>query len=206
MDKDEHDFQGQMKYEQFQFFFRKHWVKFLQPILFSIPVGLLIFVILIFLGRLTLLVDYNFIRAFYVHFTLLTSIGFLLLSSIQLINFYFDMVLITDSRVLVVRKTIFLKNNSDAIDLTKIQDIGVESRGILCNYLKYGKLVITLSTSAPPIVIDYVPNPHYYLEWSNRVKREHILKRRSDRMPGRPEESKTAVSSEYLKDIRNLNL
>lgn len=205
MDKDGHDFKGQLKYEQFQFFFRKHWVKFIQPILFSIPVGLLIFVILIFLGRLTLLVDYIFIRAFYVHFTLLTSIGFLLLSSIQLINFYFDMVIITDSRVLVVRKTIFLKNNSDAIDLTKIQDIAVESRGILCNYLKYGKLVITLSTSAPPIVITYVPDPHYYLEWANRVKREHILKRRNDRM-GRSEETRETESSEYLQDIKNLNL
>ena len=195
MDKDEHDFKGQQKYEHFQFFFRKHWVKFIQPILFSIPVGLLIFVILLFLGRLTLMVDYVFIRAFYVHFTLLTSIGFLLMASLQLINFYFDMVIITDTRALVVRKTVFLKNNSDAIDLTKIQDIAVESRGILCNYLRYGKLIITLSTSAPPIVITYVPDPHYYLEWSNRVKREHILKRRNER-----------YRTEYLQEIKNLNL
>ena len=206
MEKDEHDFKGQMKYEHFQFFFRKHWVKFVQPILFSIPVGLLIFAILIFLGRLILLVDYTFIRAFYVHFTLLSSIGFLLVTSLQLINFYFDMVIITDSRVLVVRKTVFLKNNSDAIDLTKIQDIAVESRGIFCNYLKYGKLIITLSTSAPPIVISYVPDPHYYLEWSNRVKREHILKRRSDRVSRRTEQAKAQDSSEYLLDIKNLKL
>ncbi len=206
MDKDGHDFKGQLKYEHFQFFFRKHWVKFMEPILFSIPVGLMIFAVLVFLGRLTLLVDYEFIRAFYVHFTLLTSIGFLLLASLQLINFYFDMVIITDSRVLVVRKTVFLKNNSDAIDLTKIQDIAVDSRGILCNYLRYGKLVITLSTSAPPIVITYVPNPHYYLEWSNRVKREHILKRRSERLSARSEDKGQAGSSEYLQDIRNLNL
>jgi len=204
MDKDEHDFKGQLKYEHFQFFFRKHWMKFIQPILFSIPVGLLILVILIFLGRVTLLVDYAFIRAFYLDFTLIISAGFLFLFSLQMLNFYFDMVIVTDSRILVIKKTIFLKNNSDAIDLTKIQDIAVESRGLLCNYLKYGKLVITLSTSTPPLVLTYVPDPHYYLEWVNRVKREHILKRRTDRIEAKSEDQKTRT--DYLQDIGNLNL
>lgn len=206
MEKDEHDFKGQMKYEHFQFFFRRHWVKFIHPILFSLPVGLLILVILVFLGRLTLFVDIIFIRAFYVYFTLITSIGFILLGSLQLFNFYFDMVIITDARVLIIMKTCFLKNNSDAIDLTKIQDIAVESHGILRNYLRYGKLIITLSTSAPPLVLHHVPDPHYYLEWANRVKREHIVKRRNDRYGGDMEDQKSVGPSDYLKDIKNLNL
>lgn len=206
MEKDEQDFKGQMKYEHFQFFFRKHWVKFIHPILFSLPVGVLILVILMFLGRLTLFVDILFIRSFYVYFTLIISIGFFLLGALQLFNFYFDLVIVTDSRILIIKKTCFLKNNSDAIDLTKIQDIAVESHGILRNYLRYGNLIITLSTSAPPIMITYVPDPHYYLEWSNRVKREHILRRRTDRLPSHAERQKQTLSSEYLRDIRNLNL
>ena len=133
MEKDQYDFKGQLKYENFQFFFRKHWVRFLQPILFNIPVGLLIFLILFFLGQLTILVDYKFVHAFYVHMTLVVSVGYLFLAWLQIINFYFDMCIITDSRVIIVKKTVFLKNNSDAIDLTKIQDIAVESHGILRN-------------------------------------------------------------------------
>lgn len=206
MEKDEHDFKGQLKYENFQFFFRKHWVKFIKPILFSLPVGLLVLVILMILGRLTLFVDYVFVRAFYVYFTLFISVGFFLLASLQMVNFYFDMVIVTDSRILIIKKTCFLKNNSDAIDLTKIQDIAVESHGILRNYLRYGKLIITLSTSAPPIVIAYVPDPHFYLEWANRVKREHILKRRTQRVPDKDEEQKVVGTSDYLQDIKNLNL
>jgi len=199
MEKDEYDFKGQMKYEHFQFFFRKHWVKFIQPVLFTLPVGLLILVILLFLGRLTLLVHYSSVHVFYVHFTIITTIGYILLSSLQMLNFYFDMVIVTDSRILVIKKTVFLKNNSDAIDLTKIQDIAVESHGLLRNYLRYGKLIITLSTATPPLVINYVPDPHYYLEWANRVKREHILKRRLERV-------QPADASGYLQDVRNLNL
>ena len=206
MEKDESDFQGQLKYEHFQFFFRKHWVKFIQPILFSLPVGMLILVTLLFLGRLTLLVDIIFIRSFYVHFTLLISVGFMILGGLQLMNFYFNMIIVTDSRILIIKKTCFLKNNSDAIDLTKIQDIAVESHGILRNYLRYGKLIITLSTSAPPLVIGYVPDPHYYLEWVNRVKREHILKRRAEKYTEGPAQTKTPAATEYLQDIKNLNL
>ena len=99
-----------------------------------------------------------------------------------------------------------MTNNSDAIDLTKIQDIAVESHGIMRNYLRYGKLVITLSTSAPPLVISYVPDPHFYLEWANRIKREHILKRRSERSQSGPEVPKNNAPSEYLQEIGNLSL
>lgn len=179
-------------------------MRFLQPIFFTIPVGLMIFVILLVLGRLVFMVDFVFLRAFYVFFAMIVSIAFINTFFLQVINFYFDLVIITDCRILIIRKTVFLKNNSDAIDLTKIQDIAVESHGLLQNYLKYGKLVITLSTSAPPVITSFVPDPHYYLEWTNRIKREHIIQRQ--------EKKKTPVDDtqftrqvDYLQDIHNLN-
>jgi len=202
MDKEKHDFTGQLKYEHYQFFFRKHWVRFLQPILLNLPVGLIILVILYFLGQLALLVDYSLIRVIYVQLAMIVSIGFILTSALHIINFYFDLCIVTDSRILIIKKTIFLRNNSDAIDLTKIQDIAVESHGILRNYLRYGKLIITLSTASSTICLNYVPDPHFYLEWFNRVKREHILKRRLDRSGKQVELKKT----NYLQDIRNLTL
>ncbi|MDH5596584.1 MAG: PH domain-containing protein [Candidatus Peregrinibacteria bacterium] len=202
MERDHHDFKGQLKYEHFQFFFRRHWVRFLQPIFLNIPAGLLILVILYFMGRVTLMLDFIFLRAFYVLFTMSLVVSYFILGFQQLINFYFDLCIITDTRVIIIKKTVFLKNNSDALDLTKIQDIAVESQGIFSNYLHYGKLIITLSTSAPPLVLNYVPNPHFYLEWMNRVKREHILKRRSDRDSG----ASLSQKSNYLQEINNLNL
>ena len=49
MEDQELGFKGQMKYENFQFFFRRHWVKFLQPFFFTLPIVLSIFVILLVL-------------------------------------------------------------------------------------------------------------------------------------------------------------
>lgn len=199
---EEYNFKGQLKYEHFKFFFRKHWVKFIQPILFMIPIGLLIFVILIALGGLVLIVNLIFLRAFFIYFSMIVIIAFIYMLFLQIINYYFDLTIITDCRILIVRKTVFLKNNSDAIDLTKIQDIAVESHGLFRNYLKYGNLIITLSTSAPPTIISYVPDPHFYLEWANRVKREHILSRQK----GNVKQSKSSNQQEsYLQDINSLN-
>lgn len=202
MQNEEHDFKGQLKYEHFKFFFRRHWVRFIHPIIFTLPIGLLIIIILALFGRLVLIVDFVFLRAFYLYFTMLVTIIYLNLTFVQIMNYYFDLTIVTDCRVIIVRKTLFLKNNSDAIDLTKIQDIAVESRGIFRNYLRYGKLVITLSTSAPPITISYVPDPHYYLEWTNRVKREHIL----NRQKGKTDTSSKGPENPYLQDINSLNV
>jgi hypothetical protein len=204
MQIEEYDFKGQLKYENFQFFFRKHWVKFLKPIFFVLPLIFLIVVTLIVLGRLTLMVDLIFIRVFYVILTMIFIIGFLDIFFLQMIDFYFDMVIVTDCRILVINKTVFLRNNSDAIDLTKIQDIAAEAHGILRNYLRYGKLMITLSTSAPPVDISYVPDPHFYLEWTNRVKREHILQRQEKRKPEASADI-TQRKEDYLQDIRGLS-
>ena len=203
MPTEEYDFKGQLKYEHFKFFFRRHWVRFIHPLFIIIPVGLLMFLILMMFGRLVLIVDFVFLRAFYVFFTMVLTIFFIKLSFLSIINFYFDLTIVTDCRVLIIQKTVFFKNNFDAIDLTKIQDIAVEAHGLLKNYLKYGKLVITLSTSAPPLTISYVPNPHYYLEWSNRVKREHILHRQK----GTTEQSAPPKpQTDYLQDIHRLNI
>lgn len=180
-------------------------MRFLQPFFFTFPILLLLFVVLVVLGRLTLMVDLMFVRVFFVFFSMILTIVFLMMFFLQVINFYFNLTIITDCRILIIKKTVFLKNNSDAIDLTKIQDIAVEAHGILRNYLRYGKLIITLSTSAPPVTIGYVPDPHFYLEWTNRVKREHILQRQ--------EKSKTSIpithatkhkQEDYLQDIHNL--
>lgn len=203
MVNEEVDFKGQLKYENFQFFFRKHWVRFMYPIFFTLPIGILVLILLTLMGRLVIMVDILFLRAFFAFMAMVITISFVFILFLQIVNYFFDMVILTDSRVIIVRKTVFLRNDSDAIDLTKIQDFAAEINGLLRNYLGYGNLIITLSTSAPPVSLSYVPDPHYYLERSNRVKREYILQRQERRVtPG----TSAAIPkpSEYLQDIHNL--
>jgi len=202
---EEVDFKGQLKYERFQFFFRRHWMKFFQIVVFPLPIAFLIIPSLMVMGYFFIGLDYIFLRAFFVFFSMILTFGLIAIGFIQVINYYFDLVIVTDCRVLVVKKSVFLRNNSDALDLTKIQDIGVEAHGILRNYLRYGSLVISLSTSAPPIYINYVPNPHNYLEWMNRVKREHIVHRQEKKhSPNSAAGASDFQPSDYFQDVQRI--
>ena len=191
------------KYETIQFFFRKHWTHFLKPIIIGLVVGLLaVFFFLVF-GTLLNLFNFNILYPFFAFVIIILSVLYINVVFLQLFNFFFNIIIVTDCRIIISRKTVFLRNDNDAIDLTKIQDIGVVSRGLFRNYLNYGALVITLSTSAPPVVIPFAPNPHYYLEQMNRVKRDYILSRQEHRTKEAPSDGPESPGK-YLQDIDKL--
>jgi hypothetical protein len=183
----------QPKYEEIQFFFRKHWTHFMKPLIFGFIVGALTFLFFLVMGFFVMMFHITFFYSLFAFLLMIVSILFINIFFLQVINFFFDMVIVTDHRIIICKKTVFLKNDNDAIDLTKIQDIGVVAHGFLNNYLNYGTLLITLSTSMPPIMVNYVSNPHFYLEQMNRVKRANILSRQERRgsgtseLPARPE-------------------
>lgn len=192
--------EGWQKYEEIQFFFRKHWTHFLKPLVFGLAIGLLALFFLLVLGSVIMVFRITIFYSLFAFLAILTFAVFIHTFFIQLFNYYFNVIIVTDCRIIIARKTVFLRNDNDAIDLTKIQDIGVVSRGLFRNYLNYGALVIILSTSSPPVYIPYAPNPHYYLEQMNRVKREYILRRQEGRKPsGSPLADKPI---DYLQEIR----
>ncbi|PIZ72033.1 hypothetical protein COY07_03895 [Candidatus Peregrinibacteria bacterium CG_4_10_14_0_2_um_filter_43_11] len=206
MASNEVDLGAYLKYEEVQFFFRKHWIHFLRILFFGLLVGFLIFVVLLGFYGLINAFSIQVLRPFFVFIAIIGSFIYLNMFFLQIINYFFDVVIITDARIVIARKTVFLKDDSATIDLTKIQDISAKSWGIFRNYLHFGELIITLSASIPPVVIHAVPNPHYRLEQCNRVKREHILKRQERRVryPDNVSEP-LAKGDNYLKDIRFLN-
>lgn len=173
--------QAGQKYEIIQFFFRKHWTHFLKPLILGLVIGLLAFFFFLVIGSILTLFSITYFYPVFAFLAIIASIFYIDTFFLQLLNFFFNVIIVTDSRIIIARKTVFLRNDNDAIDLTKIQDIGVIAHGLFRNYLNYGALVITLSTSAPPVLIPFVPNPHYYLEQMNRIKREHILRRQENR-------------------------
>jgi len=193
---------GILKYETIQFFFRKHWTRFLKPLVSGLTIGLLALFSLLVIGTIITVFRITILYATFAFLAMIVSILFINIFFLQLINFFFNVIIVTNHRILVVHKTVFLKNDNDAIDLTKVQDFGVVAHGILRNYLNYGALIITLSTSTPPIIIHSVPNPHYYLEQMNRVKREYILERQERR--GQNAQTSQLKPLEYLRDIDKL--
>lgn len=181
------------RYEEIQFFFRKHWLSFLEIVFFGLFIGFLLFIVILGFYEIVEAVGVAWLRLPFVFITAGLTFLYFNFFFLRVINYFFDLVIVTTHRVIITRKTVFLRNDSGAIDLTKIQDLTVEARGLLSNYLQYGRLLITLSASVPPVLLDFVPRPHDILERTNRVKREHILNRQERRL-----------KTDYLQDIRHL--
>lgn len=192
----------QARYEEVQFFFRKHWTHFLKPVIFGLLIGVMTFLFFFVMGAIVTMFRITFFYSFFAFSAIIVSILYINTLFLQIINYFFDLIIVTNNRIIVCKKTVFLKNDNDAIDLTKIQDIGVVAHGFLRNYLNYGSLVITLSMAAPPVSLNFVPNPHYYLEQLNRVKRENILHRQEIRILGT--EGAVDKSERYLQSIDKL--
>lgn len=191
-----------MKYEKVHFFFRKHWTHFLKIVIFNLTLSLIALFALLIIGAFITVFHITMLYTFFAFLVIILSLFVINTSVLQLFSFFFNVVIVTNNRIIISNKTVFLKNDNDAIDLTKIQDIGVVAHGILRNYLNYGSLMISLSTASPPIDIPNVPNPHYYLEQMNRVKRENILERQERRNVAQaPQQAKPL---DYLRDIDKL--
>jgi len=193
---------GIMKYETVQFFFRKHWTNFLKPFIFGTTLGLLALFSFLIIGIIIVVFRISLLYSLFAFLAIVVSIFIINTFFLQLINYFFHVVIVTNHRIIIAHKTVFLKNDNDAIDLTKVQDFAVVAHGVLRNYLNYGALIITLSTSTPPIIIHYVPNPHYYQEQMNRVKRIYILERQERR--GQNIQVAQPKTFEYLRDIDKL--
>lgn len=195
--------EGPYKYEVVQFFIRKHWTLFLKMIIFGLAIGLLLFLFFLSFGAIITTFGVTILYPFFAFLAIIISIFFINTLFLQTFNYFFQIVVVTDCRIIISKKTVFMKNDNDSIDLTKIQDIGVKAHGIFRNYLNYGALIITLSMAAPPVTIGHIPNPHYYLEQTNRIKREHILGRQANRR--RPQlQIPSPKSEEYLQEVDKL--
>lgn len=99
----------------------------------------------------------------------------------KVFNYYLHTVILTNFRIIEVRKTVFFCNNKDTIDLHKIQDLKKGQDGFLCTLFDYGTLAIELSASHETKNIKMLPNPDKWFETMNNMKRSYIDHRRQRR-------------------------
>lgn len=172
--KDLH-FKGQYADEVVIAFFREHWITLLPHIVvhvvfaacivtlflnfldallafFSTPIGEIVLIAAV-------LVSSYFIHAFY----------------IRLINYFLNMVIITNIRIVEIQKMIFIKDLQISLDMSMIQDVEKKQNGIIKNILNFGELTVVLSSSDTR-TIRFVPNPNFHFRMINRLKLEYRQK------------------------------
>ncbi len=112
---------------------------------------------------------------------------------LRIMNFYLDIVIITNYRVIDMRKSLFMHDDKEIIDLHEIQDTKKTQNGILANFLNYGTIVVVIPSLTTSMHLPYMPKPEYYLNQINQTKRGYILDRRRQKFHQRTTtESKSA--------------
>lgn len=187
MDNSNLFFRGQMEDEEIINFTRKHWVTILPdlfPFLFfisivlalalnlhrfnlpSIETGVLQLVIILALGMTAISIHRFFLR---------------------MINYFMGTVIITNYRLVEIKKTLFIQDSKESLDLRKIQDIQLQQSGFIRSVLKFGNLMITLGNSDTRTIY-LIPNADYFFRLINKLKNEQIVKRYDDLL-NRPHQS-----------------
>ena len=114
-----------------------------------------------------------FIFAFLLFITLAQHVFFL-----RFLNYYLDIVIITNYRIIDLKKSLFIHDEKEIIDLHEIQDTQKMQTGIFPNFMNYGDIKIVVPSMTRAMRLPYMPRPEYYLNHINQCKRLYILERR----------------------------
>lgn len=160
-------FKGQLDGEEVICAFRKHWISIL-PTLVSMP-GLLVILFLLY-TNLPVLVQQGHWMAYLMVFALAALHAIIHRQFLTVFHYYLNTVILTDRRVVLLDKSVFLKDSKTSIDLVNVQDIQKHQVGFIQNFLNFGSLSFMLSGSGSPSVIDLVPRPEYQYKKIHQVK------------------------------------
>lgn len=155
-------FVRQKSYEKVEYVLRRHWVTFLS-VVFSF-LTMLLLPIAVYYGIQYLFPDL-LEGPIITPLLILFGSGFFLYSLlffyIQFIDYYLDLWIITNDRIIdTEQKGLFAKTITE-LELFQIQDVTTNTNGILATIFKYGDLVIATASNTSTIIFHDIPNPDF---------------------------------------------
>jgi len=173
-------FKGQQAQEEVICFFRKHWITALPTF-----IGLFVFIFV----EIIFFINFHFFRNLFIYNTSMSLllVGVMMLATahfhkvfMRLFKHFMVVVIFTNSRVIEYKKSLFVHDSQEILDLIKIQDVKKSQEGVIRNFLKYGDLKITLSSSEASKLITFVPNVNFHLRCLGRIRRDAFLQGKLD--------------------------
>lgn len=179
IDNTNKNFKGQQKNEIVHCFSRRHWIVLLPHFIgfFILATAIAGFFIIAYSVNFSQIMDTVTYRAAAV-FGLIALTYYMHRFFLRIFNYYLQIFIITNFRVVILDQTLFLHRNRDSIDLPEIQDTVIHQSGIIKSIFNYGEIIITLSSVHSSKTLSCVPNPEYYFRKINKIKREYITSRR----------------------------
>ena len=163
----------QKSYEHVVHVLRHHWFTFLpRIILFIVLILVPVALYFIFNTLFPTLFEGQIIYPIAVLFGSMYYLGILLLFYAQFIEFYLDIMVITNDRAIDVEQHGLFSRSISELDLFRIQDVSTDVHGMFPTLLNYGHITIkTASTNVSLVAVD-APNPNAVREDLIRLAHE----------------------------------
>lgn len=158
---------------------RKHWFVMLATIIGILLMAVIPLIIYMILNSSLLPINIpDFNQSFKIWMGFLYSLWLLILWVVFFVDwtdYYLDMLLITDKRVMNVNQNGFFRREVISFRYEQIQDITVETKGVLQTFFKYGLIQVQTAGEKRCIIIKHASNPE--------EARSEILRRQASAKP-----------------------
>ncbi len=165
-------FRGQQENELYVAFFRHHWITLLREFLYFLMFLVALALVIVNFPRITELTRGDG------QVQVLFIFGFLALTIyfhrffMRIFNYFTDVGIITNVRIIDHDKTLFARDLLDSVDMAQIQNMEMVRNGVLANLLGYGEIKLFLNASSVVKTFDHIPNLKFYSRTLNACMEE----------------------------------
>jgi hypothetical protein len=155
----DYEFKDKKRNEDIIMVLRRHWLTFIikfMPIIAGIFfIALVHFFVTEYMPEIILGEGKNLL----LFFESFMAMFLWLLAFIFWIDYYFDVWIITDSRIIDIEQLGLFKRNVSELEYGKVQDVTTEIHGMLPTLLKYGFVYVQTAGKKTRFIFKQVPNP-----------------------------------------------
>lgn len=146
---------------------RRHWIAFAFLLIYFLA-GIFLSGVLLFV--LPLSFGYFIIVCFWMYYLMFLYISW--------INYELDIFVFTNNRIICIEQKSFLNRAVAETTLDKIQEVNIETKGLLANIFDFGTLTIITAGSSPSFDMTYSPKPMVNARYINNLAdkyRDHLF-------------------------------
>lgn len=201
MNETNRHFKGQQEGEVVHCFWRKHWIYMLRDfVYFGIFNGLLVSIIMYHTVIQSIITEYPdsklFLAVFYVGGGYYLNRFF-----IKMLNYFLEIGIITNIRIIDHQRSLFFKDIMDSIDLAQIQNLERVGDGILPNLFGYGDIRVFLTASSAVKHLHCLPNVKYHF---NTINKQNELRKMMLNRPGAHHEQPKTVINDVAAQVHHM--
>lgn len=155
-------FKGQQENEEYVCFMRNHWIRLTRDFIGFIFFVIAVLVVLNYIGEIKEITQGDITVKTIIVFVYVMATFFIHQFFIKVLNFFVNIGIITNKRLIDHQKTLFFRDNMDAIYMSQTQNIERVGEGLIPNLLGYGDIKIYLNASAGVKTFRFMPNAKFH--------------------------------------------